>query len=304
MRSVSNPVGTIRRGLTTVGLALGAVLLTAVPAAAAVGPVPTSMASLGDSITRGFNACGFYVDCPSRSFATGGFAPVDSQATRIQARAAAIAGHAFNDAKSGGKIADMPGQAATAVSQHVQYVTMLIGGNDACTPSESTMTSVVAFRASLDATLRTLKSGLPGARVELVSIPDVKRLWAAGWLVRPPGFDPAKRYPVVFLIHGGPQGAWHDEWHGRWNYAMFAAPGYASASLTSTPSSPTPAPRTARTARTTTAPCSTTRSPCRRSPPGTTSTPTRPDSRSSPSSPTSTVSTGDRPAAAVVVPGW
>ena len=32
---------------------------------------------------------------------------------------------------------------------------------------------------------------------------------------------------MVFLIHGGPQGAWHDEWHGRWNYQMFAAPGYA-----------------------------------------------------------------------------
>ncbi|MGE5754346.1 MAG: S9 family peptidase, partial [Planctomycetaceae bacterium] len=49
----------------------------------------------------------------------------------------------------------------------------------------------------------------------------------SGWLFRPPGFDPAKKYPVVFLIHGGPQGAWHDEWHNRWNYAMFAAPGYA-----------------------------------------------------------------------------
>ena len=49
----------------------------------------------------------------------------------------------------------------------------------------------------------------------------------SGWLVRPPGFDPKKKYPVVFLIHGGPQGAWHDEWHGRWNYQMFAAPGYA-----------------------------------------------------------------------------
>ncbi len=48
-----------------------------------------------------------------------------------------------------------------------------------------------------------------------------------GWLVKPPGFDPAKKYPVVFLIHGGPQGAWHDEWHNRWNYALFAAPGYA-----------------------------------------------------------------------------
>ena len=48
-----------------------------------------------------------------------------------------------------------------------------------------------------------------------------------GWLLRPPGFDPSKKYPVVFLIHGGPQGAWHDEWHNRWNYPMFASPGYA-----------------------------------------------------------------------------
>jgi dipeptidyl aminopeptidase/acylaminoacyl peptidase len=48
-----------------------------------------------------------------------------------------------------------------------------------------------------------------------------------GWLLRPPGFDPGKKYPVLFLIHGGPQGAWHDEWHNRWNYQMFAAPGYA-----------------------------------------------------------------------------
>ena len=48
-----------------------------------------------------------------------------------------------------------------------------------------------------------------------------------GWLIRPPGFDPDKKYPVLFLIHGGPQGAFHDEWHARWNYALFGAPGYA-----------------------------------------------------------------------------
>jgi dipeptidyl aminopeptidase/acylaminoacyl peptidase len=54
---------------------------------------------------------------------------------------------------------------------------------------------------------------------------DNNQVW--GWLIKPPGFDPAKKYPVVFLIHGGPQGAWHDEWHNRWNYALFAAPGYA-----------------------------------------------------------------------------
>jgi dipeptidyl aminopeptidase/acylaminoacyl peptidase len=48
----------------------------------------------------------------------------------------------------------------------------------------------------------------------------------AGWIIKPPGFDPGKKYPVLLLIHGGPQGAWHDEWHARWNYQMYAAPGY------------------------------------------------------------------------------
>jgi dipeptidyl aminopeptidase/acylaminoacyl peptidase len=48
-----------------------------------------------------------------------------------------------------------------------------------------------------------------------------------GWLMKPPGHEEGKKYPVLFLIHGGPQGAWHDEWHARWNYALFSAPGYA-----------------------------------------------------------------------------
>jgi dipeptidyl aminopeptidase/acylaminoacyl peptidase len=47
-----------------------------------------------------------------------------------------------------------------------------------------------------------------------------------GFLIRPPGFDPAKKYPVKFLIHGGPQGAWGDAWSYRWNPELFAADGY------------------------------------------------------------------------------
>jgi len=46
------------------------------------------------------------------------------------------------------------------------------------------------------------------------------------WLVKPPGFDPSKKYPVVVLIHGGPQGTWMDSFHFRWNVQLFAAPGY------------------------------------------------------------------------------
>ncbi len=37
-----------------------------------------------------------------------------------------------------------------------------------------------------------------------------------GFLIQPPGFDPTKKYPVKFLIHGGPQGAWGDAWSYRW----------------------------------------------------------------------------------------
>src|SRR5208282_3871690 len=47
-----------------------------------------------------------------------------------------------------------------------------------------------------------------------------------GFLVKPPNFDPAKKYPVKFLIHGGPQGAWGDDWSYRWNPELFAANGY------------------------------------------------------------------------------
>jgi len=45
-----------------------------------------------------------------------------------------------------------------------------------------------------------------------------------GFLVKPPNFDASKKYPLKFLIHGGPQGAWGDDWSYRWNPELFAAP--------------------------------------------------------------------------------
>lgn len=52
-----------------------------------------------------------------------------------------------------------------------------------------------------------------------------------GWILRPPGFDPARKYPLIYLVHGGPEGAWDDNWHARWNYQMFAARGYVVAAV-------------------------------------------------------------------------
>lgn len=47
-----------------------------------------------------------------------------------------------------------------------------------------------------------------------------------GFLIKPPGFDPKRKYPLFLLIHGGPQGAWTSQWHPRWNPQLFAARGY------------------------------------------------------------------------------
>ena len=47
-----------------------------------------------------------------------------------------------------------------------------------------------------------------------------------GFLIKPPGFSSAKKYPLKYLIHGGPQGAWGNSWSYRWNPELFAANGY------------------------------------------------------------------------------
>lgn len=48
----------------------------------------------------------------------------------------------------------------------------------------------------------------------------------AGWIVKPANFNPRRKYPLVVLIHGGPQGAWNDNWGYRWNAQVFANAGY------------------------------------------------------------------------------
>jgi dipeptidyl aminopeptidase/acylaminoacyl peptidase len=70
--------------------------------------------------------------------------------------------------------------------------------------------------------------------IDQLDLPKMESFWFTaadgtklqGLLIRPPGFDPAKKYPVKFLIHGGPQGAWGDSWSYRWNPELFAANGY------------------------------------------------------------------------------
>jgi dipeptidyl aminopeptidase/acylaminoacyl peptidase len=46
------------------------------------------------------------------------------------------------------------------------------------------------------------------------------------FVAKPPNFDPTKKYPVIMLIHGGPEGEWGESWSYRWNYQAFAGAGY------------------------------------------------------------------------------
>lgn len=161
-------------------LVLGVVGATA-PASAQSGQrAPSSMAALGDSITRGFNACGWYLSCPSRSWSTGTYQSVNSHYRRILAANPAIQGHQFNNSSNGAKISDLNRQAQLAVSQQVEYVTILIGANDACTSTESGMTSVAAFEQRFRTAMATLNEGLKKSSIFVASIPDVKRLWEIG----------------------------------------------------------------------------------------------------------------------------
>ncbi|MDP9865966.1 MULTISPECIES: SGNH/GDSL hydrolase family protein [Streptosporangium] len=159
---------------------IAALTLVSLPATALAdtSTVPGAMASMGDSITRGFNACGFYLDCPSRSWSTGSDSAVNSHYRRLRADSPDLVAH--NDGRSGAKVADMAGQAQQAVSQGVDYVTILIGANDACTSSEAGMTSVADFEARFRTALQTLATGLPEAAIFVSSIPDIKRLWEVG----------------------------------------------------------------------------------------------------------------------------
>ncbi len=72
----------------------------------------------------------------------------------------------------------------------------------------------------------SLLSQISMSKIESFFFTGAKGDNVEGFLVRPPNFDATKKYPVKFLIHGGPQGAWGDDWSYRWNPELFAANGY------------------------------------------------------------------------------
>jgi dipeptidyl aminopeptidase/acylaminoacyl peptidase len=67
---------------------------------------------------------------------------------------------------------------------------------------------------------------IDASAVESVSATGADSAPIQMWIVKPPHFDPGKKYPLVFWVHGGPQSAFDDSWSYRWNAALWAAQGY------------------------------------------------------------------------------
>jgi lysophospholipase L1-like esterase len=161
----------------------GAVLLVVGLATQAAGAtaLPDAMAAIGDSITQAANADGSTIGSsnPEHSWSTGDDSGdgITSHYERILAANPGIDGANHNVSVSGAKMDDAPAQASDAVTRGVEYVTFLMGGNDLCTSSPETMTSVAAFEADLREAMDRLVAGLPAADIYLVSVPDVYQLW-------------------------------------------------------------------------------------------------------------------------------
>jgi dipeptidyl aminopeptidase/acylaminoacyl peptidase len=76
------------------------------------------------------------------------------------------------------------------------------------------------------------------ARLDKIQMNEAEDVWFEhdgfklhGWLVKPPNFKASRKYPLAFLIHGGPQGTWKDSFHYRWNAQFYAGAGYVAVAI-------------------------------------------------------------------------
>ncbi|MBB2915421.1 lysophospholipase L1-like esterase [Streptosporangium becharense] len=162
----------------------GVVLTTAaITPAATTDPQPwrpVVMVAVGDSISAGFNACGWYVRCVTRSWSAGDDPSVQSHYMRLLDADEAVYRNNVNLAVPGATSAGLAAQLEKAVSHRADYVTLLIGAQDACASDERRMTPVAVYQKRVSDALRLLRAGRPDARVFVASIPDIKRLWQVG----------------------------------------------------------------------------------------------------------------------------
>lgn len=104
-----------------------------------------------------------------------------------------------------------------AMTEPAEVMRLDVGGAMAAAPVRLTRTNA------------DLLSGVTMQEPESVVVSGAGGTPVQMWIVRPPNFDAAKKYPLVFWVHGGPQSAFNDSWSNRWNAQLWAAQGYVIA---------------------------------------------------------------------------
>ncbi|MFJ5075695.1 SGNH/GDSL hydrolase family protein [Streptomyces sp. NPDC088553] len=148
---------------------------------------PSSVAAVGDSVTRAFDACAVLADCPESSWATGTDTSVNSLALRLLGPEK-VATRSWNLARTGARMAELPEQMAVAAAERPELVTVMMGANDACRATPDLMTPVADFRAHFETALARLRKGAPKAQVYVASVPSLMHLWSTG-RVSPRGLE-------------------------------------------------------------------------------------------------------------------
>ena len=96
-------------------------------------------------------------------------------------------------------------------------------------PADAVLVEAAGKVRNLSNANQQLLAELDLPRPESVSVKGPDGAPMQMWILKPPGFDASKKWPLVYLVHGGPQGAWEDAWSFRWSPELWAAQGYVIA---------------------------------------------------------------------------
>ncbi len=118
--------------------------------------------------------------------------------------------------------------------KEVDASTLNLSGNNLVFKVQKSTLPYEIFSAKTDGSELKQISSMNAELLAKLEMNNIETFWSDGAegakvqsiLVKPPFFDEDKTYPMIFLIHGGPQGHWTDDFHYRWNLQMFASKGY------------------------------------------------------------------------------
>jgi len=136
------------------------------------------------------------------------------------------------------KIAAAPGSTPREIVKNTfnESLSLSADGNSLAFLRSSLTMPAEVFTSRSDGSAAMQLSEHNAARLASIDMNPPEPFWyegaggthVEGMLIRPPHFDAMKKYPLLLLIHGGPQSLWTDSWGYRWNEELFAAPGFVA----------------------------------------------------------------------------